>query len=128
MKKISAVTLQQLAAGLCTSALFFAAATAQAEQRPTMTSHVPIAVASGVAPLVGHLPSTQRLGLAISLPLRNQAQLDDLLREIYDPQSPSFHKYLSVAEFAGRFGPTEADCAAVISFAKANGLAVADTN
>ena len=126
MKTISA-TLQRLAAVSCASALFFVAVTAKAEQRPTLTSHVPEAVSSGVAPLVGHLPSAQRLSLAISLPLRNEAELDDLLQRIYDPQSASYHKYLSVEEFADRFGPAEADYAAVLHFAQANGLAVIDT-
>ena len=126
MKKISVATLPRLAAVLCASTLCFAAA-AQAEQRPAMTTHVSDAVSSGIAPLVGHLPSAQRLSLAISLPLRNQAELDDLLQQIYDPQSPNYHHYLSVPEFTSRFGPTAADYAAVLSFAQANGLAVIDT-
>src|SRR5208282_4983486 len=109
---------------LCASSLFLAAA--QAEQR-TLTTHVPAAVSTGVAPLVGHVPSEQRLSLAISLPLRNQAELDDLLQQLYDPHSPSYHKYLSVQEFTERFGPAEADHRAVLSFAQANGLAVIDT-
>jgi subtilase family serine protease len=124
--KATSATLPRLAAALCASALFFAAATAQAEPRPTMTNHVPAAVSSGVAPLVGHLPSNQLLSLAISLPLRNEAQLDDLLRQIYDPQSPNFHHYLSVAEFTSRFGPVESDYASALKFADANGLAVID--
>src|ERR1017187_9736196 len=125
--KTTSATLQRLAAALCASALFFVAATALAEQRPTMTSHVPEAVSSGIAPLVGHLPSTQRLSLAISLPLRNEAELDDLLQRIYDPQSSSYHNYLSVREFTARFGSAKSDYAAVLRFAQANGLDVIDT-
>ncbi len=128
MKSSRVVVLQRLAAALCASTLLFATATARAEQRPTMTSHVPEAVANGLAPLVGHLPNAQRLSLAISLPLRNEAELDDLLQQIYDPQNPSYHQYLSVQEFAGRFGAAEADYAAVLRFAEANGLAVIDTS
>jgi subtilase family serine protease len=105
----------------------FAALTARAEQRPTLTTHVPEAVAGAVAPLVGHLPSTQRLSLAISLPPRNEAELDELLQQIYDPQSANYHHYLSVEEFTARFGPSESDYAAVLHFAQANGLAVIDT-
>jgi len=74
--------LQTLAAALWACTLLFAAAAAQAEPRPATTSHVPEAVASGVAPLVGHLPGTQRLSLAISLPLRSEAELDDLLQQL----------------------------------------------
>jgi len=120
-------TLQRIAAVLCSFALFLAAATAQATQHYAATSHVPEAVSSGVAPLVGHLPSQQRLSLAISLPLQNQAELDDLLQQLYDPQSPGYHQYLSVEQFASRFGPAESDYAAVQSFARANGLAIIDT-
>src|SRR5580704_1077587 len=128
MKKLSAVlTLRRLATALCASSLLFFVATAQAEPRPTMTTHVPQAVSSGVAALVGHLPGAQRLSLAISLPPRNEAELDDLLQQIYNPQSPSYHQYLSVQEFAARFGPTESDYATVLRFAEANGLAVIDT-
>jgi subtilase family serine protease len=128
MEKISAVAnFKQLAAALCASTLFFAAAAAQAEQRPTMTTHVPQAVSSGIAPLVAHVPGTQYFSLAISLPPRNQAELDELFQRIYDPQSPSYHQYLSVQEFTERFGPTEADHAAVLRFAESNGLTVIDT-
>lgn len=127
MKKVSPITiLRWFTVALCCSAFFLAAAV-QAEQRPTMTSHVPEAVVSGVAPLVGHVPSSQRVSLAISLPLRNQAELDDLLQQLYDRQSPSYHKYLSVQEFADRFGPAEADYAAVLHFAQANGMSVMNT-
>jgi subtilase family serine protease len=122
----AAALLNRITVTLCGGLLFFAA-TAQAEQRPLMTSHVPEAVSTRIAPLVGHLPSAQRLGLAISLPLRNQAQLNDLLRQLYDPQSPSFHKYLSVQEFTERFGPTEADYAAVQEYSKTQGLDIIDT-
>jgi subtilase family serine protease len=128
MKLSAGAIFQRLAASLVASALLFLAATAQAEPRPTMTTHVPEAVANGVAPLVGHLPSAERLSLAISLPLRNEAELDNLLQQLYDPQSPSYHHYLSVQEFASRFGPAESDYAAVLRFAQANGLAVIDTS
>jgi subtilase family serine protease len=122
MKKIQQV-LRQAAMWLGFAVLFMALA-AQAESRPILTAHVPEAVSSGVAPLVGQLPADRRLSLAISLPLRNASQLDDLLNQLYDPRSPSFHRYLSVSEFAARFAPAPADYAAVRSFAKANGLTV----
>jgi subtilase family serine protease len=108
------------------SMLFFGSL-AEAEQHLTMTSQVHQAVVNGQARLVSHLPSTQRLSLAISLPLRNESGLRDLIQQIYDPQSASYRQYLSVAEFTERFGPTQADYDAAIRFAKANGLRVVDT-
>jgi subtilase family serine protease len=125
MKKILCATLLRLAAVLCVFSLIFIAA-AQAEQHPTLTSHVPAVVASGVAPLVGHVPSAQRLSLAISLPLRSEVELDDLLQRIYDPQSSDYHKYLSVGEFVERFGPALSDYEGLLRFARANGLTLVD--
>lgn len=128
MKPVSAISplVHKTAITFFTLALFLTTA-AQAESRPLLTTHVPAAVSSGVAPLVGHVPGTQRLSLAISLPLRNEAGLDELLQQIYDPQSANFHKYLSVEEFASRFGPSAADYAAAVEFARDNGLEVIDT-
>jgi subtilase family serine protease len=126
MRRPLAVATSKCLVAACAFTILFAAA-AQAGQRPTLTTHVPEAVSSGVAPLVGHLPSTQHLSLAISLPLRNEAELHTLLEQIYDPQSSNFHQYLSVAEFTSRFGPAPSDYAAVLHFADANGLAIIDT-
>jgi subtilase family serine protease len=55
--------------------------------------------------------------LAITLPLRNQSELNDLLIRLSDRASPDYRKYLSVAEFTERFGPTETDYQAVVDFA-----------
>src|SRR5208282_2454050 len=127
MNKLSAASISRRFAALIVAfSFFFAGIAAQAEPRPTMTSHVPVAVSGGIAPQVGTVPGTQRLSLAISLPLRNEAELDKLLQEIYDPQSPNYHHYLSVAEFASRFGPAESDYVAVLNFARANGLDIVD--
>jgi len=126
-KKMSGIAaLQRLSAALFAGVLFWAAP-AQAAQHLTLTAHVPPAVANGQAPIVGELPGGQRMSLAISLPLRSEADLDDLLRQIYDPQSPSYRRYLSVEEFTQRFGPTADDHDAVVHFAEANGLTVTGT-
>ena len=76
---------------------------------------------------MGSLPASQRLNLAIGLPLHNQAELDELLRQLYDPASPNFRKFLTPEQFTARFGPTESDYAAVENFARANGLVVTGT-
>ncbi|MGD0360364.1 MAG: S53 family peptidase [Bryobacteraceae bacterium] len=112
-------------------AAFFAAVLAlaapiQARQQP-LTAHVPPAVANGQAARIGDLPRGERMSLAISLPLRNENELDDLLAQIYDPASPNYRHYLSVAEFAARFGPAQQDHDAVVRFAAANGLTVTGT-
>jgi subtilase family serine protease len=89
-----------------------------------LAPHLPGAVASGKAATTGAVGSRQRLKLAIHLPLRNQAELTQLLRDLYDPKSRNFHKYLSVSEFTARFAATARDYNAVAAWAKANGLKV----
>ncbi len=100
---------------------------AQAGEYSVPTHHVPKTVADGEAPLVGVVPPTQRLTLAIMLPIRNQAGLNQLLGNLYDKNSPLFHRYLSVQEFTSRFAPTQENYDTVVQFAKAGGMAVTDT-
>jgi subtilase family serine protease len=128
MKKYSnaARSWQGMSLMLCASA-FLTLASAKADQHLTLTTHVPEAVASGQAVRIGELASQQRMSLAISLPLRNEAALDEVLRQISDPASPSYRHYLTVQEFADQFGPAAADHDAVVNFIRANGLNVTRT-
>ncbi|MGB7592981.1 MAG: S53 family serine peptidase [Terriglobia bacterium] len=111
---------------LCSAMLLFVMET-QAQAQSVPTRHMRQEVITGEARFLNRLPATQALRLSIALPLRNESELDDLLQELYDPQSPSFHQFLSVEEFTERFGPTEEDYAAVIRFAEQNGLTVTGT-
>ncbi len=88
--------------------------------------HVPAVVAQ-LQP-VGSLSGSERLHLAIGLPLRNQTMLTELLQRIYNPASPDYHHYLTPEQFAKMFGPTEQDYQAVVTFAKAHGLTVTGTH
>lgn len=74
------------------------------------------------------LPRSERMSLAIGLPLRNQEELDGFLKDVSDPASPNFRRYLTSAQFADRFGPSEADYQALAAFLEANGLAVTGTH
>ena len=53
------------------------------------------------------------------------APLDALLRDLYDPASPRYHRFLTPDQFMAAFGPTEEDHSAVVAFARAHGLVVA---
>jgi subtilase family serine protease len=102
--------------------LILVTAPAGAAELQKLRGHVPAAVAR-LAP-VGQLPGSQRLNLAIGLPLRNREALTNLLHDLYDPTSPIFRQYLTPQQFTARFGPSEEDYQAVIAFARANGLTV----
>ncbi len=91
-------------------------------------NHVYPQVTNRQASLVGALPDEQQMHLSIVLPLRNQAELTSLLSRLYDPASPDYRRFLSVAEFTERFGPTVEDYQTVVSFAQENGFVVTDTS
>ncbi len=93
-----------------------------------MTRHVREATLNGEARLMGKLPAGQTMRLVITLPLRNQAELDQFLKDLYDPSSAYYRQFLTVEEFTSLFGPTQADYDTVIHFAEANGLTVVDTS
>jgi hypothetical protein len=102
-----------------------AARTGRAQQTSqVLSSHVPAAVSSNQAALVSAKSLNDQMNVSIVLPLRNQAELTDLLRRLYDPSSPDYHRFLSVAEFTDRFGPTPQDYQAVVSFARSHRLEV----
>ncbi len=77
---------------------------------------------------IGALDKTQQIEFAITLPVRNQAQLGALLKGLYTPGDPLYRHYLKTGEFADRFGPTQADYDAVIAFVKQHGLRVTNTH
>lgn len=108
-----------LATAMCLAVmeLFFPALGGQ-----LLSNKVPAAAREGRS--IGRLDSSKRLNLAIGLPLRNQAALNSLLHDLYDPASPRFHCYLTPSEFAQRFGPATNDYEKLKKFAQARGLLI----
>ncbi|HEX3665759.1 MAG TPA: S53 family peptidase [Rhizomicrobium sp.] len=100
------------------------AAAVPAFARDLLTSHVPAIVAQHAVPVSGAPDPATRLRIDIALPLRDAASLTATLNAIYDPASPSWHHYLSVAEFAARFGASEKDYKSAAAFFRAAGLRV----
>jgi kumamolisin len=92
------------------------------------THHVRQATQDGTARFLGNLPSTQALRLTITLPLQNQDELDQLIKNLYDRTSPSYLQFLTVDQFTAEFGPTQAQYDAVVNFAQAHGLTVVGTS
>jgi subtilase family serine protease len=117
-----------LAALVCAAALLLFTTPGQAQPSlQALHNHVRPAVTSGLAAPVGFLAPTERMNLAIMLPLRNQPELTALLGRLSDPTSPDYGRFLTVAQFTEQFGPTAQDYQAVVNFAKANGFTVTNT-
>src|SRR5262249_6733942 len=112
------------ASTLLLCALLTASAVFGAE-RKTLPRRLPVEAAH--LPPTGRLPASQRLDLAIGLPLRDQDGLNRLLAELYDASSTNFHRWLTPDQFTERFGPTEQDLQTAIAFAGAHGLEVTRT-
>ena len=100
----------------------------QATGLHVLHGHIPPAIARFHLQPLDNLPETNQLAIDISLPLRNEQALDDLLKQIYDPKSPNYHHYLTPAEFTAQFGPSPEDYDAVVQFVRSNGLTVAQTH
>ena len=86
--------------------------------------HLRPEVVQGQAQFVRAMEPERRIQFSLVLPLRNPAELNSLLRRIYDPASPQYRRFLSAKEFAQRFSPSQADYNAVGEFARENGLEV----
>ena len=108
-------------------AAFAIAVPALHAQTPVLHPHVPALVASGEAQPLAATDTTKRLRLVLSLPLRNEADLDARVADIYNPHSPNYRHYLTPAEFDAAYGPTQADYDTLVSWAQAKGLTVTGT-
>ena len=79
------------------------------------------------APVVGPVPSSSVISLAIGLPVPNPSALKTAAQQVADPTSSQFRKYLTPSQFAATYGPTAPDYQSLINWAKAKGLTVDKT-
>ncbi len=96
------------------------------ERQALPHGHLPKA-AQGLQP-TGLVDRAEKLRLAIGLSPRNPEALRQLIQDLYDPSSPKFRQYLTPAQFAEQFGPTEADYQAIKDFAAAHRLRITETH
>jgi subtilase family serine protease len=75
---------------------------------------------------VGRTSAQQALTLSVPLKVRDQTALDTFLHDLYDPASPSFHHYLTPAEYTNRFVDASARKQAV-AFLQGKHLSVDDS-
>ena len=108
------------------TSVFFLAISAHAAGLQLFNGQVPQAVAESKA--IGSVPAATPMRLAIGLPLRNPAELENLLSRLADPTSREYRQYLTPAQFAERFGPTEQDYATLAAFFAREGFSIAGTH
>lgn len=74
------------------------------------------------ARLVGRHKNSDRMTIALMLHTQNQAAQQQLLSDLYNPQSPRYHQWLATGEFNARFTPSAADTEQVRQFLAQAGL------
>lgn len=90
----------------------------------TISKNVPGLV--NAAQHVGVTDTTKVIDVVIWLKIKNQAGLDALAANLYNPKSASYRKWITPAEFSAMFAPAAQDAATVKQFFAANGLSVVD--
>ena len=68
--------------------------------------------------------ASQTVSFDVFLPLRNEAALDQLLADQQNKASPNYHRWLSPADFAARYGPDPGVMNRVAAALTAQGLVV----
>jgi subtilase family serine protease len=71
---------------------------------------------------------TDMVELHVYLPLRDQQQLDNLLAQLHDPNSPNYHQWLQPTDFLKRFGPSAADLSRLRAALTSRGFTVTQSN
>ena len=105
-------------------AIFLAAGSQSAFAQYFDTHHVRKVVRNGKAAPVGMMSPNKMLTLNVVLPLTNVEGLHEFLNELYDPNSPEYHQYLTPTQFTALYGPSVAHYDATVAYLKANGFKV----
>jgi len=101
-----------MAAALATPATALAAATVASDYRAT----------PAIATKIGPTSSSKLVTVAIILPSRDPAGLASFVAHVSKPGDRLFHHYVTPAQFAKRYGAQSGDYAALVAWAKAQGL------
>jgi Pro-kumamolisin, activation domain/Bacterial Ig-like domain (group 3) len=79
---------------------------------------------------LGTAPATlpmQRMLLVLKRSDSQEAALEQLLDDLQNQNSPSYHKWLTPEQFGQRFGPTDADMQAITNWLQSHGFEVGST-
>ena len=72
---------------------------------------------------MGLATSSQPVHVTLMLKLRNEAALQDYIRQTVTPGSAHYRRFLSTSEFASRYGASDAQIARVQAYLQKHGLA-----
>lgn len=94
-----------------------------------LPGHIPKQVVLSKSVFLKTVDDSQVVPLTFVLPLRNQDELEELVKRIHDPSDEEFYgKHLTTEQFNERFAPTEEDYNKVVAYAEKLGLSVTGTH
>jgi hypothetical protein len=76
------------------------------------------------ARLLGPVSPDMQLSLEFMLPLRNPVGLQSFLSEVYNPDSPLYHHFLTPSQFYAFYGPDPDEVAALITYMQSRGVQI----
>ena len=118
INRVKAAALAAVLAGIA------GGVTAGSVQYATVAHNVPGMVAK--AQVLGRHDPAEVLTVSVALKLRNTDQLHAFLRDVQDPRSPSYHHWLTPAQFGALYGATQEQADAVTRYLTSQGLTVKD--
>lgn len=71
-----------------------------------------------VPPLVGPVPGSATISLAIGLPVRDPTGLQTFIDEVSDPKNDNFRKFLTQEQFSASYGAADSDYASLQDWAQ----------
>jgi subtilase family serine protease len=74
--------------------------------------------------ILGPEDSSKVITVTVWLNQHNKAALDELVREMYQPGSPNYHRFLSKEQYRSQYAPSAAEAAQVRDYLTAHHLAV----
>jgi subtilase family serine protease len=81
-----------------------------------------------LARILGPEVQSKTMTVNVWLKQRDKAAFDELVRQMYDKNSPNYHHWVTMAEYQKRFAPTVADAATVRQHLTSNNLTVLSTD
>jgi hypothetical protein len=122
---------------LCASITFVASAgggrasgasvrqTASAGQVPAIKKRIgEIPAKAQTSPFLGYLAPNERIRMLLSFQLSDEAGLQQLISDLYNPDSPQYHQWLSPEQFGGRFGRANDEIDWVVKWLQQQGMDV----
>jgi hypothetical protein len=79
------------------------------------------------AKATGRVSPSTKIRLAVGLTIPKDAELQAFIKDVYDPKSPNYRKFLTPETFTAKFAPSSEDYQKVVNWARAQHLEIVRT-